>query len=576
MLVFPYDLLSAGAELNKPMEARAGANKSDTLGVSVLGYLANRKVSADTPRGLLAYAGRATTRFGDYTGRLDSYLGSGALSARTASAAEIPARVASEQHGAAVRLGVIDGTVRALVGVPGYAGGGVNGDGVDLGAGRALHYQLGAGNNPQIVAQGADRPYTDGLQAAYGGRNVGVDVAFTDFDGDGRQDLVVAAPLLSTPTTSSTDYASVKPECVTASAQTNGGALIFLARADGTFVNGFRVFAANAIAGCTPADSNACKRTNLGRAGIAGGFDFDGDGKQDLLLTRNNGLELFLGRAPDDRALAKPTMVCDPAFSLPALAQGVSAPQALGDLDADGCAEVSLRYSDDQRAGLVVLFGFAADGTRCKAHKEAAWLRISGDAETGLDNMKLGVATVRAGKLLGDARDFVAVSAALYPFRGQPQPTVLLFDAAEWVQKRPPKGELLLSALHDGLTPLALTYRERAVELGRGLAGNVDLDGDGAVDLVVAAPGASLNGDGAGAVFVFRGGAPLVAQLAGQTSAALASHITVLGDGAERASVGQSVSTVARTASSPAVLGIGAPLSYRTGTANGTSWLLAF
>jgi hypothetical protein len=93
---------------------------------------------------------------------------------------------------------------------------------------------------------------------------------------------------------------------------------------------------------------------------------------------------------------------------------------------------------------------------------------------------------------------------------------------------------------------------------------------------VVSAPGVSLNGDGAGAVFMFRGGAPLVAQLAGQTSAALEPHLTVVGDGRERASVGQSVSAVARTASSPAVLGIGAPLSYRSGTANGTSWLLGF
>lgn len=576
VLVFPYDALSAGDELNKPMESRAGASKSDTLGVAVGGYVANRKVSADTARGLLAYAGRASTRFGDFTGRLDSYLGSGALSSRTVSSAEIPARVASEQHGASVRLAVIDGSVRALVGVPGFAGSGINGDGNDLNAGRALHYQYGSGVNPQVVAQGADRAYAESGGPAFGGRGVGADVTFTDFDGDGRQDLVVAAPLLSTPTMSSTEYASLKPECVTAAAQTNGGALIFVARPDGSFANGFRVFAASAIAGCTPADSNACKRQNLGRAGMAGGFDFDGDGKQDLLLTRNNGLELFLGRVPDDRALAKPSMVCEPAFSLPALAQGVSAPAALGDLDADGCAEVSLRYSDDQRAGLVVLFGFAADGSRCKAHKEAAWLRISGDAETGLDNMKLGVATTRAGKLLGDARDFVAVSAALYPFRGQPQPTVLLFDAAQWAQKRPLKGEFLISAQHDGLTPLALTYRERAVGLGRSLAGDVDLDGDGAVDLVVSAPGVSINGDGAGAVFVFRGGAPLAAQLAGQTSAALEPHLTVVGDGGERANMGQSVSVVARTASNPAVLGMGAPLSYRSGTANGTSWLLAF
>ena len=49
----------------------------------------------------------------------------------------------------------------------------------------------------------------------------------------------------------------------------------------------------------------------------------------------------------------------------------------------------------------------------------------------------------------------------------------------------------------------------------------------------------------------------------------------MVGDGAERASVGQALSLVGKTASTPATLAIGAPLSYRTGTANGTAWLLA-
>jgi hypothetical protein len=418
-----------------------------------------------------------------------------------------------------------------------------------------------------VVHEGAGSAYSDAGQAAFGGRSVGSDVALTDWNGDGRLDLVVAAPQLSTPTMSNTEYALLKPACVTSSGQSNGGALIQLAQADGSFQPAFRVFAVADIAGCMPEGDAKCKRKELAKAGLAGGFDFDGDGKQDLLVTRANGLEIFLGRAPDDAALSKPSMACDPAFSLPALAQAVSAPAALGDLDGDGCDEVAVRYSDNSRSGVLIAFGFAAGGGRCGGHTTAAWLRISGDAEKGLNNMQLGVASTRAGKLLADARELIAISAAMYPLAGQPQPSVLLFDAKQLAAKRPASGEGVVGALNDGLEPLAVACRERAPGFGRALAGNVDLDGDGVVDLVVSAPGASINGDGTGAVFAFRGGKSFAGKLD--------PWLTVLGDGAERATVGANLAATAATSDTPATLVIGAPLSYRTGTANGTSWLLS-
>ena len=571
ILVFPYTKLAKGAELNKPIDTRFGANKSDALGVAVAGFVPATKGQ----QGVVAFAARASTQYGDFTGRLDSYQGTGSLASFGASSAELTARLASEQHGVAVELSVVDGQVRALVGMPGFSGAGANADGNDVGACRALAYVIGAGAAPRVVAEGAGSPYSDGGQLAYGGRAAGSDVAQTDFDGDGRLDYVVAMPQLPVPNAMSTDYASVQPACVTGISNSNGGALIFLARPDGSYKEGFRVFGIGPIAGCTPADGAPCKRSGLARAGIAGGFDFDGDGKQDLLLTRNNGIEVYLGRAPEDPALGKPSMVCDAAFSLPALAQQTSAPAALGDLDGDGCAEVGARYADGMRSGWLLAFGFSSAGMRCAGHKEGAWLRVSGDAETGLDNMQLGGASTRAGKLLGDARDFVAVSAAQYPFAGVAQPSVLLFDVAQLTAKRPAKGELVLSALNDVLTPYALSYRERTVGLGQSLAGNVDLDGDGQVDLVVSAPGASLNGDGSGAVFAFRGGPQLATAFAARRSLPLDPWLTVVGDGSERGGVGQSLSVVAKTASTKPTLAIGAPLSYRTGTANGTTWLLA-
>jgi hypothetical protein len=350
------------------------------------------------------------------------------------------------------------------------------------------------------------------------------------------------------------------------SGQNNGGALIQLAQPDGSFKPAFRVFAVSDIPGCMPAGDAKCKRKELAKSGLAGGFDFDGDGKQDLLLTRANGIEIFLGRDPDDASLAKPSMACDPAFSLPALAQAVSAPASLGDVDGDGCDDVAVRYSDNARSGVLVAFGFAASGGRCAGHASAAWLRISGDAEKGLNNLQLGVASTRAGKLLDDGRDFVAISAAMFPLEGVSQPSVLLFDVKQIAAKRPATGEAVAGALNDALVPIALAYRERAPGFGRALAGNADLDGDGVVDLIVSAPGASINGDGTGAVFAFRG----AKNLAGR----LEPWLTVVGDGSERATVGADLAVAAATSGTPATLAIGAPLSYRTGTANGTAWLL--
>ena len=344
--------------------------------------------------------------------------------------------------------------------------------------------------------------------------------------------------------------------------------LVFLAKADGTFKEGFRLWGLLDIAGCLPAATTACRRASISRAGIAGGFDFDGDGKEDVMATRNNGFEIFLGRAPDDATLAKPSMGCDPVFSLPALVQAVSAPNAVGDLDGDGCDEVALRYSDATRSGVLIAFGYDASGVHCGTHTQPVTLRISGDPETGLNSMGLGIATARAGKVLGDNRDFLAISALVYPFMGVTQPTVLLFDIAQLAAKRPVTGSAVVGALNDGLVPIPLVYKERAPGFGRNLAGNVDITGDGKVDLVVSAPTASINGDGTGAVFVFAGGP--------QLGGARPSAITIVGDGKERASVGQDLFLCAPTAPVKASLGIGAPVSYRTGTSNGTSWLLPF
>ena len=83
--------------------------------------------------------------------------------------------------------------------------------------------------------------------------------------------------------------------------------------ADGSFKQAFWLWGPGIISGCTEAGT-VCQRRALGR-GLVGGFDFNGDGKQDVGVLRNNGFELFLGRTPDDTSLAKLSMGCDPVYS---------------------------------------------------------------------------------------------------------------------------------------------------------------------------------------------------------------------------------------------------------------------
>jgi hypothetical protein len=557
-----------GEQSNKPDAVRAGAGRADALGTGLATW-AGRVVS---------YAARASTALGDFTGRLDIFSAGADPAAWTVSSVPLPNKPASQQFGAAVAVGAVGGALRALVGVPGISGPAADNSGNETQAGQAIAFALATPDAPQVLMEGANTAYVrDGGWRAFGGRPIATDVAMTDFDGDGRLDAVFSAPNFPLPTrmadggTTVTDYAVNRPECMPTSSQTTGAAMVYLAQADGTFKEGFRVWAPRDIENCTVPDGGAaslCQRSALGRNGVAGRFDFNGDGRLDLALARTNGLEIFNGRAPDDATLAKPSMACDPLYSLPPLPWPTFTPTALGDLDGDGCDEVSLRYSDNNnRRGLLVLFGFDAAGARCGGRTSASWVRISGDTETGVSTMRLGLAAARAGRVLrGDTRDFLAVTAELYPYQGQAQPTVLLIDVAAIVAKRPASGERLASILGDGLDPVPVVYSKRAPGLGRMLWGNVDVTGDGLVDLVVSASDANVNGDGTGAVFVFAGGSV--------TPGPNVPALTVVADHRERASFGADLWVTPAQGGTPAALAIGAPLSYRSGTANGTAFVL--
>lgn len=558
--------LTGGAQVNRPQLVRSGAGVADLLGTAIAMWNGRP----------VAMASRASTALGDYTGRLDFFGGGPEPAEWTVSSVELPSRPASQGFGRSVALGVVQGKTRALVAVPFISGPGANGVGGEVGAGQALWYADGEPASAHVLAEGATTAYQrDGGWRAFGGRGVGADVAMTDFDGDGRLDAVVAAPGFGISGrapdggVSAGEYAVARPACVPPTAQTPGAVLVYLGQNDGSFREGLRAWAVRDIPGCTVPDGGAstfCQRAALGGNGLAGRFDFNGDGRQDVAATRTNGLEVLAGQAPDDAALTKPTMACGVLYSLPTLPATwvTSAPVGLGDLDGDGCDEVAVRYSDNgNRQGLIIAFGFDASGAHCGGHVVGAALRLSGDPETGSVTMRLGVAAARAGRVLGDGKDYVAISADLYAWEGVTQPAVLLLESAALVAKRPSSGMALVGLLNDGLVPIPLVPSVPTPGFGRRLVGNLDVTKDGVVDLLVSAPGASINGAGTGAVFVYAGGT--------LAKGPVAPALLVVGDATERGAFGQDLSV---SAVAPATLAIGAPQSYRSGTSNGTAFIV--
>jgi hypothetical protein len=559
VLAYPLSTLTAGSVINKPLAVIHGQSRSDVLGAGLAAW------STPGGAGLAAFAGRASSEAGAFTGRLEFFTRSGASFAEwTRGIALVPAKPAVERFGEGVAATTgVGGRAVALVGAPGFAGPGTQVDGNEFNVGRAFTYDVTQGTVAALVAEGASAPVVKG-------RNVGTDVTFTDFNGDGRQDVVVSAPGFSVPASTATAdlsvYASQKTGCVVASAQGVGGLLVSLGQADGTFKDAYRLWAPLVIPGCTPETDTRCRRSQIGR-GVVGDFDFNGDGLKDIGALRNNGFELFLGRAPDDASLAKLTMGCDPLyFTDGSTTRQTSAPAVLGDLNGDGCDEVGWRYTETNRSGVIILFGYDPGGARCGGRTSASWVRLAADGEVGGNNLGLGVAMTRAGRFLNDGKDRLAISATAVPFEGVTQPAVLLFETAQLVARRPASGEALVGALGDGLSPVTVAHRTRAVNFGRALAGGRDLTGDNIPDLLISAPGASEASDGGGAVFLYAGGA--------QSTGRLTPWLTVVGDVTERSNIGQKIALTPGGASSPPTLVIGAPTSYRTGTQNGTAFAL--
>ncbi|ATB35937.1 hypothetical protein CYFUS_001351 [Cystobacter fuscus] len=555
IIVHPLATLTKGAVLNKPLLALQGQAKSDILGAGLAAW------SLPGTSALVAFAGRASGPGLAFTGRVDAYFKAGAsLAEWTRTSALVPARPSKERYGEGVAVARrAQGGAVALIGSQGWGGPGPNEDGNDLNAGRAW---VRDATRATLVAEGASAPI-------WRGRNVGTDVAFTDFNGDGRADAVVGAsnftqPGASVRTTEIAPYFKENAACVPASSLAGaGGVLVSLGQEDGSFKQAYWLWAPGSIAGCTETGS-ACQRRALGRS-VLGGFDFNGDGKQDIGVLRNNGFELFLGRAPDDVSLAKLSMGCDPVYSSPYYDRQTSVPAALGDLDGDGCDEVAWRAADGSASNVIILFGYDASGAKC-GRKVPTTVRLA-DRQADAPGLfaGLGGSTARVGRVLGKTGpDYLAVTATNIPYEGVTQPSVLLIDVAEVLKRRPTTGEVNVKAVD--LNPVMVVSPTRAVNFGAAVRGNVDLTNDGVPELIVSASGASMASDGGGAVFVYEGGPAI--------KGAPSPWLLLTGDTAERSNFGQSLALTPGDGKTPPTLVIGAPLSYRTGAENGTAFML--
>ncbi len=548
-LAFPLTALEAGTAMNVPPLAIEGADTS-CFGTAL----------ATSSSGLLSFSARASTAQGAFTGRLEVLTRSpAAFDAWPRVGLPIPARAAEENYGLQLAgLRNASGVATALISSPGFAGPGVNNDGNDLNAGRAWVLPLPTGA-AGVAAEGASAPL---IRA---GREVGADVSSTDFDGDGRLDLVIGAPNLVIPSTGSRAaditpfYALERAECVTSSTGATGGVQVHLGQADGTFKSAYRLWAPRTIAGCT----TNCTRSGIGRE-VAGGFDFNGDGRGDVAATRSNGIELFLGRAPDDAQLNKLTMSCDPLFTgtYPLATSGVT---AIGDLNADGCDEVAFRMGDTgTRSSVVIAFGYDPGGARCGGRTVPSLVQLA-DRDAGVQFLGLGLAVARVGRFLDDGKDYLAISATSYPVGGVDQDVVLLYDVAQIAARRPASGTTVVGGIVD-LTPVPFVPQKRVRTFGRALAAAVNFPGEAHPVLVVGAPGDTVEGSeqATGAVYVFRGGRPV---------SAMEEILHVVGDAREVGDFGLALELVPAGTERPQLL-IGAPRSNRTGARNGTAFAL--
>jgi len=347
-----------------------------------------------------------------------------------------------------------------------------------------------------------------GFSTHGGWQALGTDVGTAgDFDGDGANDLAIVGGWTPMPPTFDATFANPN-ECAPGVWRWGSGALFVLRGGDGALPSATPSFAYYG-----PEDNSTIQR-------VRGGFDFDGDGLDDLLASspwwdgvagqNTGGVALLRGR--DRAANGLTTVVCAPDWILhgAGVNWGYGASMAvLGDLDADGCDEVAVgvpgeAHADNQywRGAVHVLWGAGASCARSEVEETVVvgafdWAQVGTSMDAGED-------------VDGDHVPDLAVSGVYLSVRGD---TV----GAAWVVSGAYLAGLPRAAAGDGTladAPMPLTPgtgvwrvegRVQGEELGRGVALVPGASGRGRAGLAVGGPLADLSGAfGSGGVRVHR------------------------------------------------------------------------
>jgi hypothetical protein len=300
----------------------------------------------------------------------------------------LPGVAAGHDHGRAAALYDVDadGADDLVVGSP---------QDVDLARGLYTGHLTAFGGDGDLGFEGAPVTREASWSDLSSSDRLGFAMAVLDFDGDGREDLAVAARNDSRPTTFGTAYAN-PTECP-GSVSGAGSVLVFRGTDAGLASTPSFVFYGP--------DASANVRV------LAGPLDHDGDGVDDLLVAGRDwrvegGFAILRGRAANPAGI---TVICaaDTFFGrLSGDSFGQSA-AALPDLDGDGCDEaaVGAPREDLALADQGVLRVFWGYGRGCAT----AGPRVTSLA-IGLASSAVGEA-MAAGDLDGDGRaDLVVTS----------------------------------------------------------------------------------------------------------------------------------------------------------------------
>ncbi|MFO0650113.1 MAG: FG-GAP-like repeat-containing protein [Polyangiales bacterium] len=449
----------------------------------------------------------------------------------------LPLRAGGDAFGTAVAVGSL-GTASggdALVGAP------------------QAHLTVGAGVRAMAGAvtsfPASSATGTAGFTGDRDYARLGSAIAVLDFNGDGRADVAIGDPgaiaggwdvvrrgAVAPPPDSRCFIRSATGVVQEPSAVNRGVVRIYTQRPDGRLVERFNLY------GREP-DAERGARGGFGIA-VSNAGDVNGDGREDLAVLHSgsygSGAEVVLGRVDD--TMGRVQVACgDPAEApwWPSRSDGAGyfSAAGLGDIDADGCADVAVGMLGGQKTGTIIRFGF---GPRCARGHTTPFdltlvveqLRLNdnrvGDvasrANDDYDRVPLtlmGALAAGPGDVTGDGVPDLLLRVASWALGDFSDPAVEVISGALLARLCPDRrcpagrtgplwadGDYRRVALQDVAPPDRFVLRsplDSDPRFGVSLGGG-DVDRDGVNEVLIGSTESSFQGPQAGAVVAWHGG----------------------------------------------------------------------